>query len=129
VVRDYTPPATFSLHVGGAIPERPATHQGEVFYTMSVRLPDELPPGGHFYFSSQRDAVAEVMVDDLLVILLDGVEVFAYDFSTSGHPEPAILEVPRSTMEQLVGQTITIEYRDVYSSMVGASEMWLIWMP
>jgi hypothetical protein len=129
VLRNYTPPATIPLHVGDAIPRRAVVYQGEVFYTASVRMPDKLPSDGHFYFSSRRDAVAEVVVDDLLAIMLDGSEVFAYDFSTSGLPEPTILEVPRPTMEQLAGQTVTIEYRDVYGVFVMASEMWLVWKP
>jgi CSLREA domain-containing protein len=129
VVYNYTPSVTFPLYVGDAIPERDVTCQGEVFYTTSVQIPGELPSGGHFYFSSRRDTLAEVMVDDELVVLLDGAEVFAYDFSTSGTPMPAAVEVPRTTMEQLAGWTVRIEYRDVYGSVVGASTMWLIWAP
>jgi hypothetical protein len=129
IVYNYTPPVTFPLYIGDAIAERPVAYQGEVFYTTSVQIPGQLPSGGHFYFSAQRDTLAEVAVDDELVVLLDGGEVFAYDFSTSGTPVPAIVEVPRTTMEQLAGQTVTIEYRDVYGSVVGASAMWLIWTP
>jgi hypothetical protein len=129
VMRDYTPPVTFPLYIGDAIPERPVAYQGEIFYTTSVRIPDELPSGGHFYFSSQRDAVAEVLVDDELAVLLDGAEVFAYNFSTSGRPVPAVVQVPRTTMEQLTGQTVTVEYRDLYAALVEASAVWLIWSP
>jgi hypothetical protein len=32
-------------------------------------------------------------------------------------------------MEQMSGQTVTVEYRDVYGNVVNASAMWLIWMP
>ncbi len=70
------------------------------------------------------------MVDDAMVILLDGTEVFTCAFSVSNKPpEPAIVEVERGTMEQLAGYTVTIEYRDVYGVIVEASEMWLIWTP
>ena len=127
---DYAPPTHFPLHVGDAIPQRAVVHQGEVFYTWSGRVPDALPPDGRFYFSSQQDTVAEVMVDDAMFVLLDGVKVFDYSFSVgSDFPRSAIVEVPRSTMEGLVGQTITIEYRDVFGVIVGATEMWLIWTP
>ena len=129
IVRNYTPPVTFPLHIGDAIPQRPVAYQGEVFYTTSVRIPDPLPPGGRFYFSSQRDAVAQVLVDDELVVLLDAAKVFSYDFSTGVTPVPAIVEVPRTTMEQLAGRTVTIEYRDVYGEIIEASTMWLIWSP
>lgn len=73
--------------------------------------------------------MAEVLVDDELAVLLDGVQVFAFDFSTSGFPKPAVVEVPRSIVEPWTGQTVVIEYRDVYAVVVEASEVWLIWMP
>ncbi|UCC62760.1 MAG: DUF11 domain-containing protein [Anaerolineae bacterium] len=126
---NYTPPITFPLYIGDAIAVRPVAYQGEVFYSTPVRMPHELPSGGRFYFSSQPDAVAEVLVDDELVVSLAGTEVLSYDFSTSGHPVPAILEVPRTTMEPWAGQTVTIVYRDVYAVCVEASTMWLIWSP
>jgi len=129
ILRSYTPPTGFPLYIGNAIPSHAAAYRGEVFYTTSVRIPNELPPGSHFYFSSQRDAVAKVLVDDELVVLLSGAKVFAHGFSTSGPPTSAIVEVPRTTMEQLAGRTITIEYRDVYGAAVGASTMWLIEVP
>ena len=73
--------------------------QGEG-YTTSVQMPDALPSGGRFYFSSQRDAVGEVVVDDELAVLLDEGEVFTYRFSSMGaSPDPAFVEVPRATME------------------------------
>jgi RHS repeat-associated protein len=50
ILRNYTPVA-FPLHIGDAIPERPVAYQGETFYVKSVQIPDELPPGGHYYFS------------------------------------------------------------------------------
>jgi hypothetical protein len=73
--------------------------------------------------------VAAALVDDAMAILLDGSEVFTYDFSPSGTPEPAIVELPRATMEQMAGETVTVEYRDVYGSVVEASAMWLVWTP
>lgn len=120
---------TFPLHIGDAIPVRAVAYQGEIFYTKSLQIPDELPSGGHFYFSSQPGAVTEVQVDDKLVALLDGAEVFIYNFSIGGQPQPAIVEMPRTMMEQLAGRIITIEYRDVYGAFVEASTMWLIWTP
>ena len=129
VVRNYVPPVTFPLHIGNAIPVRAVAYQGETFYTHSVQIPGKLSSGGHFYLSSQRDTAVAALVDDELAILLDSVEILTYDFSTSGAPEPAIIEVPQTTMEQLAGRTVTIEYRDVYGKVVKASAMWLIWLP
>jgi hypothetical protein len=129
IARGYTPPLTFPLRIGDAIAVRPVAYQGEVFFRTSLQIPATLPADGHFYFSSQRDAVAEALVDDKLAVVLNGSDVFAYLFSTSGHPVPGIVEVPRATIEQLAGQAVTIEYRDVYASVVQASPMWLIWTP
>ena len=128
ILRAYTPPVSFPIHIGEAIPSRSVVHRGEVFYTTSLRMPDTLPEGGRFYLSSRSDAVEEVMVDDEVAILVEGSEVFSHIFSSEGiAPEPALVEVERAVMEALVGQTATVEYRDVYGIVVGASEMWLVW--
>jgi hypothetical protein len=129
VAHDYAPPATFPVFIGDAIPDRSAAYQGEVFYSAPVRIPDELSPGGRFYFSSQQDAVAEVIVDDALFVLLGGSEVWSHPFSSGNAPALAIVEAPRSLLEELAGRTITVEYHDLYGSIVGASAMWLIWVP
>jgi hypothetical protein len=123
------PSVDFPVFIGNAIPVRPVNHRGEIFYTRSVEIPAQIPPSGHFYFSSQPDTVANVLVDDELAVLLNGEEVFIYDFSTSGSPKPTVLEVPRQIIEQWAGQTVVVEYRDVYGSVVEASEIWLIWVP
>jgi hypothetical protein len=118
------------MYIGDAIPARAVAYRGEVFYTTVAQMPENLPDGGHFYLSSRPDHVAEVVVDDAIIILLDGGQVFSYTFSDNGQsPEPAIVQVPRTTMETLAGQTVTIEYHDVYATLVSASEMWLIWSP
>ena len=104
-------------------------YQGEIFYTKSLRIPDALPPGGHYFLSSQPDTIAEVLADDELAITLNGVQLYAYDFSTGGSPVPAVVALPHATMDQLPGQTIVVEYRDLYGHVVQASAMWLIWVP
>lgn len=129
LVLKYYPPPVFPLYVGSAIPRRPVSHQGEIFYSTAVKVPSPLPIGGYFYFSSRLDTLTQVVIDDKIVLLLGGKELFSYDFSTSGSPQATILKVPRSIMEQLAGHTITVEYRDVYSVRVEASPMWLIWVP
>ena len=130
VTRQYVPPVVSPVYIGDAISVRPAAYQGEVFHATPVRMPDALPSGGQFYFSSQPDIVTEVLVDDELAVLLDGAEVFTRRFSSAGTlPEPAIVQVPRTVVEELVGRTVTVEYRDVYGDVVEASAMWLIWTP
>ena len=130
VMRDYRPPLTFPLHIGDAIAVRAAAYQGEVFYTATVPMPEPLPASGHFYFSSQGDAVTEVLVDDELAVLLEGTPVFTHRFSSEGRePEAAVVEVPRAVMEQLAGQVVTLENRDVCGVLVQASALWLLWVP
>jgi hypothetical protein len=130
LLRNYTAPVSFPLHVGDAILVHPVAYPGQVYYSRVLQMPGDLPAGGRFYLSSQRDAVAGVLVDDALAILLHGSVVFTYPFSDGTYvPAPAIVELPRTTMETLVGQDVTIEYRDVYGINGEASVMWLIWMP
>jgi uncharacterized repeat protein (TIGR01451 family) len=123
------PGAGFPVHIGDTIPRRNVAYPGGVFYTTAIQVPGTLPPTGRFYFSSRRDVVAPVLVDDVLALMLDGQEVYAFDFSTSGSPVAAVLEVPRALVQQLAGRTVQVEYRDVYGVYVQASEMWLIWVP
>jgi hypothetical protein len=126
-----SPPEDFtSLQVGEAIPLRPVTGQGETFYTTTLEIPARLPEGGHFYFSASPESVTEIVVDDALFVLLGDTVSFEYAFSNLQHPPlPAIVEIPRSTVESWAGQTITIEYRDLYGVVVEASEIWLVWEP
>jgi uncharacterized repeat protein (TIGR01451 family) len=121
--------SVFPLHIGNAIATRPVSHQGETFYRVAVTIPTPLPSNGHFYFSTSPTTLTKVVVDDEIVLLLGGKEIFSFDFSNGGSPQTAIVEVPRSVMEQLTGQTVQVEYRDVYGIVVRASEMWLIWLP
>jgi hypothetical protein len=129
VILSNQPSPGFPVHIGNAIPTRPVAHQGEIFFNKTVQIPDQLPVGGHFYFSTRPDVVTPVLVDDEIAVLLNGAEIFTYDFASNGSPQSARLEVPRATMEQLAGQLVTIQYRDVYDVVVKATEMWLIWVP
>lgn len=118
------------IQISSAIPERPITSVGETFFTQQIIVPLPLPPEGHFYFSSQPNQLAPAMVDDVLVVLLNGVEVFRYEFSVNANPPvPAIVELPRSVLEQANGQPLTIEYRDKFGVVVEASPVWLVWAP
>ncbi|MBN1979630.1 MAG: hypothetical protein JW918_19720 [Anaerolineae bacterium] len=128
VLQDH-PSTAFPLHIGDAIPARSVIFQGETFYSTTLQIPNTLPAGGHFYLSSQPDTVAEALVDDKVAVVLASDDIFVFNFSTSGLPEPATVEIPRVVMEQMSGQTVTVEYRDVYGSVVNASAMWLIWTP
>ncbi len=130
IMRDYAPPVTFPFHIGNTIPVRNAAYQGEVFYTKTIQIPQDLPDNDHFYLSSKQDTAAEILVDDELDIVLNNTEVFTHSFSDNLlAPKAAIVEIPRTTMENLTGQTITIKYRDIYGVAVEASTIWLIRTP
>ncbi len=134
VTRGYRAPISIPWPVGVTIPPRPPAYQGEAFYRVTLAIPATLPDGGHFYLSSRRDAVAEIVVDDALAIVDENAQdAFYYQFSQDGDPPSApvaaIVEIPRATMAELAGQTVTLEYRDVFGSLVEATEVWLIPIP
>ena len=113
-----------------AIPVQDVGQEGEVFYTVDVDIPAGLPAGGRYYFSSSPDMAAGVVVDDGLFVLLNGEVDFSYDFSTEHSvPTPVVIEVPREKVAAWSGQTIRVEYRDLYGVSVHASDIWLIWVP
>ena len=122
-------PPTSIADVGAAYPPRSVTVTGETFYSTTLEIPAQLPSGGHFYFSGSPTSVTEILVDDGLFVLLNGVESFSYDFSADGSPTPAIVEIPRAVVETWAGQQIVVEYRDIYGFVVQADEIWLIWAP
>ncbi|MCP4358405.1 MAG: hypothetical protein GY796_10355, partial [Chloroflexi bacterium] len=117
-----------AIHIGDAIPGRPLNMVGEVFYTKTITIPAALPAGGHYYLSASDNITTAAVVDDALVILLNGTEAFMNDYTINNNiPIATLVELPQATMQGLAGQTIIIEYRDVHGQYVGASEMWLIW--
>ncbi|RME44389.1 MAG: PKD domain-containing protein, partial [Caldilineae bacterium] len=126
VSRELTP---FPIHVGPAVLTRTVTVQGETFYSTTLSIPSQLPTGGKFYFSGSATTPTEIVVDDGLFVLLNGQESFTYDFSTSGRPAPAMVEVPRSVIATWAGKQVVVEYRDLYGAIVQADEIWLIWVP
>jgi hypothetical protein len=70
VILSDWPSTGFPVHIGNPIPTRPVAHQGEIFYNKAVRIPNQLPVGGHFYFSTRPDVVTPVLVDDEIAVLL-----------------------------------------------------------
>ena len=133
VTRNFNPPVTIPAQVGLEIPVRDAAYPGEVFYTETIQLPANLRADGTYYLSSQPDTVAPIMVDDELALLVGDVEVFTYRFSADGNPPAppvsATVAIPTAVMAQLAGQTVTIEYRDIYGSLIEATAIWWIWVP
>ncbi|HYF62495.1 MAG TPA: FG-GAP repeat protein [Herpetosiphonaceae bacterium] len=107
-----------------AIPTRPVTAVGETYYSTTITLPEPLPAGGHFYFSSAPDMVTPIKVDDELVVTVNGQERLAV-FATY----PLVAEVPRAEIEQWLGQNVVVSFRDKFGSVVGSAPVWLIWAP
>ena len=98
-----------------------------------MEICENLPEGGRFYFSSQRDEVADIKVDDAIAIYLGKDLVFFYDFA-SDDPPPYVkstpVEIPRPKMEEMAGKTITVKLQDVYGLwFVSLYDVWLIWVP
>jgi uncharacterized repeat protein (TIGR01451 family) len=124
------PESEFPIFIGELITARPATIQGEVFFSTTVDIPETIPGTGHFFLSAHSEQLNPVVVDDELVILLNGNEVFVYTFSAlGGSPQSAIVEVSRSVLLSLAGQKVAINYRDVYGHSVSASQIWLQHVP
>jgi PKD repeat protein len=120
----------FSVLVSDAIPWREAEQDDETFFSKSVRIPYCLPEGGSFCLSSRPDRCEATAVDDGLTVFLDGTQALDHDFSGGCVAiTPAIVDVPRETVEQIAGRTVTIEYQDRCGGYVRADEMWLIWVP
>jgi len=117
------------IFIGDVIPVRDVQTVHETFYSTTIQIPQNLPPTGNFYLSTKPNVISLVLVDDEIIIKVNGSIVYTHDFSAGGLPQSATLIVPRPLMEQMSGQTASVEYRDVYGDVVTASEMWLIWVP
>lgn len=107
-----------------AIPSRPATTPGEVYYSTAFTVYGPLPSTGRFYFSSAPDHVEAIQVDDELAVLVNGQERFTERLS-----QAAVVEISRAELEQWIGQSVVVEFRDVGGGVVASSPIWLIWVP
>jgi hypothetical protein len=106
------------------IATRPVPTSGETYYAADITLPEPLPAGGHFYFSSAPDRVQPFKVDDELVVMVNGQERLVV-FATY----PLVYEVPRAEITQWLGQNVVVSFRDKFGSVVGSTPVWLIWAP
>ena len=106
------------------ISKRPVTTVGEVFYTTTVHVSQTLPQDGTFYLSSSPTSPVAGMVDDEVVLYLNGSKLFEFRYGNQ-----ALVVVPRSIMEQLAGNEVTVEFKDFYGINVEATPLYLIWSP
>jgi choice-of-anchor C domain-containing protein len=98
---------------------------GEVYYSTILVLPGVLPSSGHYYLSASPESVAPIKVDDELVVVLDGQDAYRL-FLTY----PRTVEVPPAEIARwAAADSIRVEFRDRYGSVVGSSPVWLIWQP
>lgn len=122
-------PLSFPIQIGGIIPTVP-TDQGAVFYTTTIAMPETIPATGKFFLSSQPDSLSAILVDDELVLSLNGNELFTHNFSPDCQPlQEEIVSLPRNIVDQLNGESVTFSYRDTCGNEVQASAVWLIWVP
>ncbi|MDA0243450.1 MAG: hypothetical protein OT477_08545 [Chloroflexi bacterium] len=117
----------FAIQLGAAYPSEPNETQGTTFYANTVVMPAQLPTGGQYYLSSSSGGLNPVVVDDLLVIEVNGQPVFTQEFGQP--PTGLVLPLEPSVISQMAGQTVIIYYRDVYGDKQGATAVWLIWVP
>lgn len=108
---------------------RPVTQPGEIFYRTTIQMPSRMPITGSFYLSAASSTPEPGVIDDAIVLRANGKVIFSYDYATSGQPTPALVQVPRSALEAVAGQQLTIEFIDVYGLSVSASPIYLIWQP
>ncbi len=73
----------FAIQLGAAYPPEPNETQGTTFYANTVVMPAQLPAGGQYYLSSSSGGLNPVVVDDLLVIEVNGQPVFTQEFGQS----------------------------------------------
>jgi hypothetical protein len=127
---EASPEPDFPILINKAIAPRPVVMQGEVFFTTTIMIPTDLPATGQFFLSSQPNQLSAISVDDELVLLHDGSEVFTKRFSTDGQTiYPEIVELPRALLTSLAGESITVLYHDVFSENVSATAVWLLYIP
>jgi uncharacterized repeat protein (TIGR01451 family) len=130
VARNYPPPPRSLLGPFPAIAARAVRTPGEIFYTATLFLAEELPSEGYFYFSAAPDRVVPVTVDDQLALTRGGQDIFSYTFSTADTPPAAaVVEIPRTAVTHIAAGDVVLEYRDVYKTLVSADALWLIWVP
>jgi hypothetical protein len=124
------PDEKIAISFGSAIPFQLIQQPGITFYTKDIQIPSILSSSGHFYLSSDPNTLTQVRVDDEVALQYQGNDIFSYTFSSPGHdPAPATVEIPRDILIAHAGQTLTVEYRDVYGYAIEADAIWLIWVP
>jgi hypothetical protein len=69
------------------------------------------------------------VVDDQITLSSGSTVIFRYDYGKNGSPVPTLVEIPYTQLAPWAGQSITIELRDLYGTIVGASPIYILWTP
>ena len=112
-----------------AIATSPVATPGFVFFTSTITLPTVLPSGGSYWLSSSPTSLVAGLVDDAVIIRAGTTEIFRYDYASNGQPQSALVPVPASVLLPRAGQTLTIEFTDLYGSVYSATPLYLVWTP
>ena len=118
-----------SVFLGKAIKERNVEHAGEVFYT-NTRESIWIPTQKQIFLSSKPDGTGDVSVDDVVVLNVNGEDVFTQDFSNncSGRITPSAPIDLGSALDNYRGNftTVTITYKDKCGGKVSATNFYLV---
>ena len=112
-----------------AVPVQPVTTPGMIYWTAQITLPGALPTTGHYVISARSDGVSPAVVDDGIVLRVGTTELFSYDYRINGWPQPQVVTIPLATLAPWAGQAITVQFRDIHGSLIGASPVYLLWVP
>jgi len=88
-----------------------------------------LPSGGTYWLSSSPSSLVAGLVDDAVLIRAGPTELFRYEYGSNGQPQAALVEVPANILIPRAGQTLTVEFVDLYGSVYSATPLYLVWTP
>ncbi|MEM8859195.1 MAG: choice-of-anchor Q domain-containing protein, partial [Chloroflexota bacterium] len=111
--------------VEGAIPAKPVTIIGEIFYTATVEFPASLD-SGTVYLSSDQSELSPIIVDNVIQLIVGTTIVFEHDFTKTGVTTAEVIELPQSVVDQLLGESVTVVLKDKYGGGVGSSPIYLV---
>ncbi|HYF66323.1 MAG TPA: DUF642 domain-containing protein [Herpetosiphonaceae bacterium] len=108
-----------------AIATRPVIKQSETYYSTVLNVSAKLPAGGHFYLSASPSGLAPVMVDDELLVVLDGKDAYRQFLTYS-----RLVQVPAAEVAAWAAASrVEVYFQDRHGSVVGSTPVWLLWEP
>ncbi len=117
----------FAIQLGAAYPPSQTKPKVRPSTPILSLCPLNFPQADNTTSPRSSGGLNPVVVDDLLVIEVNGQPVFTQEFGQP--PTGLVLPLEPSVISQMAGQTVIIYYRDVYGDKQGATAVWLIWVP